>query len=58
VDIAFDDVDDDGVDAIVLSGDIATGPMPAETLDRLPSYANRPSGAVVPTYCQPLMSQR
>src|SRR5688572_20645922 len=24
-----------GVDAIVLNGDIATGPMPAETLDRL-----------------------
>src|SRR5437879_4549054 len=24
-----------GVDAIVLNGDLATGPMPAETLDRL-----------------------
>ena len=29
------DIEAAGVDAIVLNGDIATGPMPAETLDRL-----------------------
>ena len=29
------DIDAVGVDAIVLNGDIATGPMPAEALDRL-----------------------
>jgi hypothetical protein len=31
----LDDIDAVGVDAIVLDGDVATGPMPAETLDRL-----------------------
>jgi predicted phosphodiesterase len=31
----LDEIDAAAVDAIVLNGDIATGPMPAETLDRL-----------------------
>ncbi len=35
LDAALGDIDAAGVDAIVLNGDIATGPMPAETLDRL-----------------------
>ncbi len=35
LDAVLDDIDAAGVDAIVLNGDIATGPMPAETLDRL-----------------------
>jgi predicted phosphodiesterase len=35
LDAVLDDIDSAGVDAIVLNGDIATGPMPAETLDRL-----------------------
>jgi putative phosphoesterase len=35
LDAALDDIDVAGVDVIVLNGDLATGPMPAETLDRL-----------------------
>ena len=35
LDAVLGDIDAAGVDAIVLNGDIATGPMPAETLDRL-----------------------
>jgi putative phosphoesterase len=35
LDAVLDDIDAAGVDGIVLNGDIATGPMPAETLDRL-----------------------
>jgi putative phosphoesterase len=35
LDAVLDDIDVAGVDAILLNGDIATGPMPAETLDRL-----------------------
>jgi putative phosphoesterase len=35
LDAVLSDVRAAGADAIVLNGDIATGPMPAETLDRL-----------------------
>ena len=35
LDAILDDIDVAGVDVVVLNGDIATGPMPAETLDRL-----------------------
>ncbi len=35
------DVDAEGVDAIVLNGDLATGPMPAETLDLLASLGEQ-----------------
>jgi predicted phosphodiesterase len=35
------DVDAAGVDAIVLNGDLATGPMPAQTLDRLAGLGER-----------------
>lgn len=35
LDAVLDEIDAAAVDAIVLNGDIATGPMPAETLDRL-----------------------
>jgi putative phosphoesterase len=35
------DVEAAGVDAIVLNGDIATGPMPAPTLDRLMALGDR-----------------
>ena len=35
------DVDAAGVDAIVLNGDLADGPMPAQTLDRLEELGNR-----------------
>ena len=35
LDAVLADIDAAGVDSIVLNGDIATGPMPAETLDRL-----------------------
>ena len=35
LDAVLGDINAVGVDAIVLNGDIATGPMPAETLDRL-----------------------
>jgi putative phosphoesterase len=41
LDAALRDVDRVGVDAIVLNGDIATGPMPAETLDRLADLGER-----------------
>ena len=37
----LDDIDAAGVDAIVLNGDPATGPMPAETLDRLAELGER-----------------
>jgi predicted phosphodiesterase len=37
----LDDIDAAGVDAIVLNGDLATGPMPAETLDRLAELGER-----------------
>lgn len=37
----LDDVDGHGVDHIVLLGDIAGGPMPAQTLDRLASLGDR-----------------
>ena len=32
LDAVLDDIDAASVDAIVLNGDLATGPMPAETL--------------------------
>lgn len=35
LDAVLNDIDAAGVDAILLNGDIATGPLPAETLDRL-----------------------
>jgi predicted phosphodiesterase len=35
------DVDAAGVDAVVLNGDLATGPMPAETLDLLAALGDR-----------------
>lgn len=35
------EVDRAGVDAVVLNGDLATGPMPAETLDRLAALGDR-----------------
>jgi predicted phosphodiesterase len=35
------EVDAAGVDTIVLNGDLATGPMPAETLDRLAALGDR-----------------
>ena len=35
LDAVLGEIDAAAVDAIVLNGDIATGPMPAETLDRL-----------------------
>lgn len=35
LDAALADIEDAAVDVIVLNGDIATGPMPVETLDRL-----------------------
>ena len=41
LDAVLGDVDAAGVDAIVLNGDIATGPMPAETLDRLAELGDR-----------------
>jgi predicted phosphodiesterase len=41
LDAALADIDAAGVDAIVLNGDIATGPMPAETLDRLAALGDR-----------------
>jgi predicted phosphodiesterase len=37
----LDDVAATGVDAIVLNGDIADGPMPAQTLDRLAELGDR-----------------
>lgn len=38
---ALADMDRVGVDAVVLNGDLATGPMPAETLDRLAALGDR-----------------
>lgn len=35
------EVDATGVDAIVLNGDLADGPLPAETLDRLEELGER-----------------
>jgi predicted phosphodiesterase len=41
LDAVLADVDAAGVDAIVLNGDMATGPMPAQTLDRLAGLGER-----------------
>lgn len=41
LDAVLRDVDAAGVDAVVLNGDLATGPMPAETLDRLAALGGR-----------------
>ena len=41
LDAVLGDIDAAGVDAVVLNGDIATGPMPAETLDRLAELGER-----------------
>jgi predicted phosphodiesterase len=41
LDAVLSDVDAARVDAIVLNGDLATGPMPAETLDRLAGLGSR-----------------
>lgn len=41
LDAVLEDVSAAGVDAVVLNGDIATGPMPAETLDRLADLGDR-----------------
>lgn len=41
LDAVLDDVAADGVDTVVLNGDVATGPMPAETLDRLAGLGDR-----------------
>lgn len=41
LDAVLAEVEAAGADAIVLNGDIATGPMPAETLDRLASLGDR-----------------
>ncbi|GIL30673.1 metallophosphoesterase family protein [Actinocatenispora comari] len=41
LDAVLADVEAAGVDALVLNGDIATGPMPAETLDRLLALGDR-----------------
>jgi predicted phosphodiesterase len=41
LDAALVEIDAAGADRIVLNGDIATGPMPAETLDRLAALGDR-----------------
>jgi predicted phosphodiesterase len=41
LDAVLADVDAAGVDAVVLNGDLATGPMPAQTLDRLAELGDR-----------------
>lgn len=41
LDAALADVAAAGVNAVVLNGDLATGPMPAETLDRLAELGDR-----------------
>src|SRR5437660_954118 len=41
LDAALAAIDAAGVDAIVLNGDIATGPMPVETLERLAGLGDR-----------------
>jgi predicted phosphodiesterase len=35
------EVDRRGVEAIILNGDLGTGPMPAQTLDRLATLGSR-----------------
>jgi hypothetical protein len=35
------ELDRRGVEAIILNGDLATGPMPAQTLDRLATLGSR-----------------
>jgi predicted phosphodiesterase len=41
LDAVLGEIDAAAVDAIVLNGDIATGPMPAETLDRLAALGEK-----------------
>ncbi len=41
LDAVLAEIETAGVDAIVLNGDIATGPMPAQTLDRLAGLGER-----------------
>ncbi|GAA4727960.1 metallophosphoesterase family protein [Phytohabitans rumicis] len=41
LDAVLEEVDAAGVDAIVLNGDLASGPMPAQTLDRLAALGDR-----------------
>lgn len=41
LDAVLAEIDREGIDRIVLNGDIATGPMPAETLDRLADLGDR-----------------
>jgi putative phosphoesterase len=41
LDAVLRDVEACGVDAIVLNGDLADGPMPAQTLDRLEELGSR-----------------
>ena len=41
LDAVLRDVEAAGVDAVVLDGDIADGPMPAQTLDRLAGLGDR-----------------
>lgn len=41
LDAVLRDVDAVGVDAVVLNGDLATGPLPARTLDRLAGLGDR-----------------
>jgi predicted phosphodiesterase len=41
LDAVLSDIEAAGVDAIVLNGDLATGPMPAQTLDRLAGLGER-----------------
>lgn len=41
LDAVLDEVAATGVDAVLLNGDVATGPMPAETLDRLGELGDR-----------------
>ena len=41
LDAVLRDVEVAGVDAVVLNGDIADGPMPAQTLDRLAGLGDR-----------------
>jgi predicted phosphodiesterase len=41
LDAVLAEVETEGVDAIVLNGDLADGPMPAQTLDRLEDLGNR-----------------
>src|SRR5450759_2755730 len=43
LDAVLSEVDAAGADAVVLNGDMATGPMPAETLDRLAGLGGKAS---------------